>query len=262
MLIGVNWISPNASPIIRELIDQGTIDFCEVMVDNFAHLPAKEIRSALTDIPIGLHVVTSRFLEKSLPELEILAKSLRYWIRELQPLYVSDHLARYTINAQYLPFVIELDYKKDFSYVKDRILQWQDMLESNILFENYASITSFGRDQVNFYQALAQEINLQMLFDFSNAYIAEYNQFCPIKMWNELIHHTNHFHVSGFSVDKTSQLAIDTHDTPLAPEVLESMRSYLQHHHQASTLVVEFDVNADINYWKNELGKVKKCISA
>ena len=139
MLIGANWISPNTLPTIRELLNQGSIDFCEIMVDNFAHLPANEIRKTFPDIPIALHIVASRFLEKTDRELQELAKYLRDWIRDLQPLYVSDHLLQHTINGCYLPFVAELDYVNDYHRIKNRILLWQEMLGVPILFENHAS---------------------------------------------------------------------------------------------------------------------------
>lgn len=262
MQFGVNWISPKTLPIIRSLIDQCVADFCEIMVDNFAHLPPAMIREALPHTPIALHIVRSRFLEKSSQDLRELARSLRPWINDLEPLYVSDHLAQFaTTNGRYLPFTTELDYKNIYSHVRQRILEWQSLLDRQILFENYASLHGTEVTQSDFFEKLLQETNAGLLFDFSNAYIAQYNQVGDAALWNRLAQETKCFHVAGFRIDQSTKLAMDTHDAPIADQVLKMMK----HHFAArrnlddATIVVEFDANIDFDLWKNELLKVKAC---
>lgn len=265
MLIGVNWVSPRTLPIIHALIDQGIVDFCEIMVDNVVHLPAEKIRQVLPDVPISLHLVSSRFLEKSLHEMQEMARHLRLWIHDLQPLYVSDHLAQFTTKGgKRLSFIAELEYERDYSHIKDRIITWQELLGTTLLLENFASITSAGKNQAAYYEKLISETNAGLLFDFSNAYIAEHNQIFPAISWGSLIQNTKHFHVAGFRVDQSSQLAIDTHDAPIANEVLDLMRKYFTEFTNLNdkTIVVEFHENVDIEEWKDEILKLKNGMSA
>lgn len=258
MQIGVNWISPPTLPIIQELLRQGQVDFCEIMVDNFIHLPPDEIKKALPDVPVSFHIVGSRFLEKSPDELKIMAHHLRHWIDELKPLYVSDHVVQFTENGTRLPFLAELDYEKDYHTIKNRISLWQALLAMPILFENHASITASGAMQAKFYERLQQDLDINLLFDFSNAYIAEYNQVCPVASWDSLIRKTKHFHVAGFKIENSTQLAIDTHDAPVANEVLTIIKKYAEFTQQKNqTIVIEFDANVTIEQWKDEIERIR-----
>lgn len=257
MLIGINWISPHTLPVVTELLQQGQADFCELMVDNFIHLPPEKIQAAVAHAPIALHIVASRFLEKTEAELITLANHLRPWIKALQPLYVSDHLAQFTIERRRLPFPIELEYEDDDA-VKQRVMLWQALLDIPLLIENHASLTKSGKQQARFYRSLLTDTQTGLLFDFSNAYIAEHNQICPATDWDGLLQTTNHFHVAGARIDAETQLMVDTHDRPIANEVMQHMESYFskgQHEHK--TLVIEFDGNVDVTHWQNEIKRVR-----
>ncbi len=264
MQIGVNWIAPHTLPIIRQLIDEGLIDFCEIMVDNFAHLPAKKMTQVLPDVPFALHIIASRFMEKSPDELNQLAQQLRPWIDDLQPLYVSDHLVQFTTaEGKRLPFITEWDYDTQYDQLKERMQAWQDLLGVPLLWENHASLTARGKNQALFYEKLLGDNHANLLFDFSNAYIAEYNQICPAHAWDALIQNTRHFHVAGFKFDPTFSLALDTHDAPIAEPVLALMRRYAAKgfFQQNKTLVIEFDATVHFERWKNEIEKVRNALT-
>ena len=260
MYVGHNCIASDELPYINQWIQEGNADFCELMVDNVAHLSAHALSKALGHHPISLHIVSSQFLEKNEKELKALSDQLRPWIKTFQPLYVSDHLVRFkTDEGQCLPFVTEYDYEKYAASMKTRISMWQMMLDTSLLFENHASITSIGKSQVAFFDAMIQETGAGLLFDFSNAYIAEINHIEKMSAWDHLIKQCKHFHVGGFRIEKTSQLAIDTHDVSVADEVLHKMKA---HYHDVlsrhATLTVEFEVNTDPRIKKNEIIKIKK----
>lgn len=254
MRIGVNWISPTSLSIIQQLIREGLVDFCEIMVDNFAHLPTEKIKSALPDVPIGLHIVTSRFLEKSANELQTLAIHLRQWIHDLQPVYVSDHLVQFTNErGQWLPMITELDYDRLHAHVIQRVQEWQSLLDVQLLFENHASLTSAGKHQAAFFQDLIRETHCGLLFDFSNAYIAERNHVCALDSWDLLIKQTNYFHVGGFRVDTASRLFLDTHDQPIAEEIIPIIKRYTQ---KDSQLVLECDANVQLANWQRDIKRL------
>lgn len=260
MQLGVNCIAPQTLTFIRELILQGRIHFCELMVDNFIHLTPEKIRAALPDIPIALHIVASRFLEKSPTELADMAALMRPWIKALQPLYVSDHLVRFAYaKQQLLPFITEFDYEQDYEHIKNSVMTWQHLLESTVLFENHASITSLGKEQANFFASLIEQTQCGVLFDFSNAYIAEYNHICPMQAWDKLLPLTTHFHAGGFRLDASSGLLLDTHDAPIADEVISRIKKYMAANTQPrSTLVLEFDATVSLHSWQHEIDKLER----
>lgn len=256
MRIGINWISPPSLIVIQQLIREGKIECCEVMVDNFAHLPAEKIKEALLGIPICLHIVTSRFLEKSVDELQELAAQLKPWIRALQPLYVSDHLVQFTNeHKQWLPMITELEYDQLNTHVQQRVNEWQSLLDTKIFFENHASLTSAGRYQAEFFTNLIQVTGCGMLFDFSNAFIAESNQVCKFENWLPLIKSTDYFHAGGYRIDPASQLLLDTHDQCLSSEVL----SLIQHHvPNDSTVILEFDAHVKKENWQTDINRLRE----
>lgn len=263
MLFGINWVSPRSFSIIRKLIDENVVDFCEIMVDNFAHLPSRAILEILSDIPISLHIVSSPFLEKTPAELRALADYLRPWIKELKPLYVSDHLLTFTASdGRRLPLINELHYEAKYEHIKNRICLWQDLLDTPLLFENHASLTPVGSKQAFFFERLLEETGAGLLYDFSNAYIAEYNQVALRTSWDHLISRTKHFHVAGFRVDEMTHLALDTHDTSISTDVMHDIKTHLHSmNHQDKTLVVEFDANVNIELWKHNILQIKKNLS-
>lgn len=263
MLIGINWIAPSQLPTIQKLLDRGLIDFCEIMVDNFAHLHPDSIKKHLSNTPVALHFVASRFLEKPVEELHALSDSLRPWIAEFNPLYVSDHIVQFTRNETRLPLIREVEYTNTFEEILKRLLLWQKLLETRVLFENHASISNAGKNQANFFLSLLEQADIHLLFDFSNAFIAQYNQVVPFHAWHALIKKTKHFHVAGFTIEKNTYRAIDTHDKPLSDEVLEIMQQYFLHtlSNPHTTVLLEFDVKTTFEVLQRELLRLKHVVT-
>lgn len=261
--IGINCISPAALPLARSLLAQGGADFCELMVDNFIHLPPAQIRAALPDVPLALHIVSSRFLEKSAEELTAMAQYLRPWIAALQPIYVSDHLVQFSEGGRRLPMIRELDYARDQQAIKQRVREWQSLLGVPLLVENHASLTAAGANQAAFFAELTRETGTGLLFDVSNAHIAECNGVCAVEQWESLIKSASCFHVAGFRYDAKTGLALDTHDRPIDEAVLARLSTQLGGRDDAC-LVVECDAAAGFSFWQDEIQRVRKalCLTA
>lgn len=260
MRIGVNCLSSKNLPIIRQLYAEGIADFCEIAVDNFAHLPASMIKDELPCVPLTLHFVASRFLEKSKEELSNLATWLRPWVDALNPLYISDHLIQFAEpDGRRLPMIRELNYIEVLPEVTKKVIEWQALLERQIYFENHASMSNKGKDQPYFFDKLIEATDAGLLFDFSNAYIAQYNQTCEINTWHLLIKDCTHFHVAGFRVDPETHLAIDTHDTIIHEDVLQVLRQYIvQHDTVDQTIVFELDTHSNYETLKQQLLHIKR----
>lgn len=257
MLFGINCTAPQTLPFIRILFDQGKIDFCELMVDNFIHLPPHEIKRVLPKVPLAFHIVASYFLEKPLRELEKLANHLRNWLNAFNPLYVSDHLLPIEHRKHYRNLTEEPDYSTTH-HLETRLTIWQQLLERKLLIENNASLSTHGKNQAFAYSDLLQKTGAALLFDFSNAYVAEYNRILSFSAWHEMIQKTKHFHVSGFRLRKHHQkaYAIDTHDCEIDSYVLQQMKRYSLKE-QAETLVIEFRVDVLSHLFEKEMMRIK-----
>jgi uncharacterized protein len=264
MRLGINLVSPPSLPIVAELLQEGAADFCEIILDNFIHLHPMQVREALPAVPFSLHLVASRFLEKNLAELTEMASVVRHWIEVLGPLYVSDHLQRFTNNeGRYFPFTQELDYGREEDAVKKRVTEWQTLLNTTIHFENNASMThkNEGQSQAQFYQQLLQATEAKLLFDITNAFIAEYNQVEQFCAWQPLYENARHFHVSGLRFDTAKQLAFDTHDGPLDENNWQLLKDFLpQLQLPESTLVIEWDAYVHKDTWRQDLLRVRELV--
>ncbi|MBA3660144.1 MAG: DUF692 family protein [Gammaproteobacteria bacterium] len=259
MKIGVNWISPTSFPTIKKLIEEGEADFCEIMLDNFVHLSPEKICTKLPSARFAFHLVTSRFLEKDRAELAQLADKIKPWQDKLNPLYVSDHIVRFSDDeGRRLPLVGEYDYEQCAAHLLDKVALWQALLGKKIFFENHASLTHAGKNQAGFYQTLIQHTSAGLLYDFSNAYIAEQNNVAPVAAWQSLALKTNFFHVSGFQIHPETKLAIDTHDQPIATAVHQLIQNFFTPlNHQDKTLVLEFDADVSYETWVNEIKRIR-----
>lgn len=206
----------------------------------------------------------SRFLERDIKELNDIAHYIRSWIDTLTPLYVSDHLAQFTIGGRRLPLLAELNYAAAYPYIKSRIITWQNILNCPIAFENFPSTLDINFKQLDFYNRLLNEVNCQLLFDFSNAKIAEINCAASALAWKPLIRKTNNFHVAGFRMSTTRpSLAVDTHDVPINNETIAFMKKIMPISDKANnkTIVVERDANIDYLTWKQDLLMVRNIVN-
>lgn len=161
-----------------------------------------------------------------------------------------------------LALLEECDYEKEYEHILKRVTLWQILLEQSLYFENHASLTSRGAEQPFFYQRLLQESNAGLLYDISNAYIAENNKHCSTTKWLPLLPQVKHFHAAGFRYI-TEQIAIDSHDQPLAVGVLDYIK-FLQAQgflSSTATLVLEADANISYRTMVEEITHIKTILN-
>lgn len=259
MRIGVNVTSPTNFPIAMALVRAGQADFCELLVDNFLHVPGAEIRRSFGDVPVSFHIMNSRFFERDAAQLDEMAARLRALIREVEPLYVSDHLARFTHDGRRTPMLLELDPERDYAEARARVAAWQERLGERLYIENFPSVLGDGNDQAGFYGRLVAETGCGVLFDFCNAVVAELNTGYAAHRWLPAIRQATHFHTAGFRrTEGEPALVIDSHDSPIAPETLAFMRAFERERGGLTglTLVVERDANIEFEQWAADIQAV------
>ena len=86
------------------------LPFIEILWDNYCHLDPEELGSWLTSVApeISLHIMWSRFLERSEEELDAVLVRLAEHVRVLKPVRVSDHLCQFVVDGVLLGHGVEL----------------------------------------------------------------------------------------------------------------------------------------------------------
>ncbi|MCY1078889.1 multinuclear nonheme iron-dependent oxidase [Archangium lansingense] len=249
----MNWTRASRLPLIQQLLRTGHADFCEILIDNFFLVPPVEVRRALGDVPVAFHIMHSRFLERDDTTLAAMASRLRLLARELKPLYISDHLLRFTVEGREVPLLPELEYGHVYEHARQRVGLWQEMLGTQVYFENYPSLLEIGRDQPAFFEALVADTGMGVLFDLSNAICAWRN--CGVKpdAWARLLPGVKHFHAGGYDVLPEPSTAFDTHGGELAGDTLQLMQETLAQARQATTLCIERDRDVGFEAWSRDL---------
>ena len=262
MRCGVNLTSPRVVPYVQELLDDSSADFCEILIDNFLHLDPCQVRDVIGDVPVGFHIMWSRFMEREESELQFIARQVREWVKFLKPVYISDHLAQFSFRGRMLPLLAEVDYQRVYERACQRVYFWQHELGCRLLIENFPSTLDKDGCQVDFYRQLQDETGCGLLFDCSNAVIAQLNCGVDISKWESLALSTPNYHIAGFR--KTSgepSIAIDTHDVLIEEQSYGVLKSIFEENRLSEeeiTVVVERDANIDVLAWKEELDSVRK----
>lgn len=260
MRIGANWTSPRHLPIVRSLLQEGQISFCEILIDNFLHLPPASLQSVFMDSPVAFHIMNSQFIQKDADELKSWAAKLKVLARTLNPMYVSDHLAIFTHQGRHLPLLQEIDYSTQYAEVRERVTLWQNLLETKICFENFPSMLDVGRNQPDFLERLVEETGAGVLFDFSNAVVAHKNCGVPLEAWTPFIRRSERFHVAGYRLTGTDpDLVLDSHDGEVAGDTLGFLyesKARLNGRSDCS-IVVERDAGIEKESWSRDIASVR-----
>jgi len=245
--IGFNFTLTDTVGSVRRLVADRRIAFCELLIDNFLQVNPTELRATF-ECPLAFHIMHSRFIESEPEFLEDLARRLRVYVDALDPIYVSDHIARFTHKGRQLFHLGEIDYETDYPEVRDRVAKWQDQLGRRVHFENYPSIMEGAWDAPAFFERLTRDTGAGVLFDVSNAVCAHRNSGVSLGLWDPVISTTQHFHVAGYrpSISKP-EITLDTHDTVLASDTLAFLETIAATYDKPSgTLTYECD--ADLPY--------------
>ena len=264
MKIGVNWTAPDHLDLVKSLVREGKADFIEVLIDNFLSIPQKELSRTFDGIPVAFHIMNSQFLERAKDELEAIAKRIRDFSMALHPLYLSDHLGTFTFAGRRLPLMGEISYDQ-FDFHVEKISRWQELLGGKIHLENYPSVLPSGRGQKAYLERLLKKTGAGLLFDVSNAVVAELNAGVTGETWLSLASAATHFHIGGYSEETLGEtIAIDSHDrgpSERSDSLLKKLVGCVPTA-QETTLVVEWDFNRSPESWSIALDKVRNTDAA
>lgn len=194
------------------------LQFVELLWDNFAHLTEEEIASLARQIdrPIALHIMWSRFIERPLDDLKRLLSRLRSHVAVIDPIYVSDHICCFSNGGRFAQTPFEYDYDQRRP-VEQRIQFFQESIGRQMLIENFASTDVNGNGQSEFFREISARSGCGILFDISNACVAELNGILAVEKWIEILNQEgSHCHIGSYAFSANHQLYMDTHDRRLS----------------------------------------------
>jgi hypothetical protein len=260
MLIGINWTSPYNFKLISELAATGLVDFCEILIDNFFNYEPEQIKEALPLQFCAFHIMNSHFLERSTNEMEIYAAQIKRMAKVLNPLYVSDHIGKFSLDGRLFPFMNEINYENFFEKFKKDAISWSSMLEVPVYYENFPSLCPQKERQTDFYLNMQNKLSshANILFDFSNAIIAEKNGCEAAYEWIEIAKKTSHFHVGGYEQGGRTKYYVDSHNKPLSVDTINFIKKFKPYVlNESATIVVERDFNLNFDEWYNDIEAIK-----
>ena len=205
--------------------------------------------------PISLHGVGLSLGRADALDPNHLAQ-LKMLMHDVEPLFVSEHLAWSAYSHRHLPDLLPLPLTAEaFTIICDHINQMQEALGRQILLENPSNYLLFDQLQIpetEFLNAVADKTGCGLLLDVNNIYVSARNlERSPTDYLSAInSQHIKQFHLAGH-VEKTTSmqtLLIDTHNQPVATEVWELFDFALHTHGQRPTLIEwdsdfpEFDV--------------------
>jgi uncharacterized protein (UPF0276 family) len=147
--------------------------------------------------------------------------------RELNPLFVSEHLSWGSAGGRFTNDLLPLPYTEEaLRHMVDRVTQVQDAIGREMLIENVSSYLQFAHSQIEeweFLAALTRQSGCFLLLDVNNVYVNAMNhRFDPLRFLDGIPRdRVREIHLAGHSIQKMAEreIRIDTHDAPVCDEV-------------------------------------------
>lgn len=243
-------IYEEASQAIRH---QCKLPFVEILWDNYCHLEPDKLVKYLSIFSerIAFHIMWSRFLDRTDDEFTEFLQRLKFHVDEVQPLYVSDHICTFHQGNVYVKSALEFNYENQ-EEVWRRVERYQNYIGRQVLLENFASMTSEGYKQVEFFQTMLTQTGCGVLFDISNARVAEYNRFTPLTDWIDLLKGIPELrcHVGGYEYNSEFNYYRDSHGDDISVQTLLDIKNvvasldvksicYEREHHKISQIMAQ-----------------------
>jgi uncharacterized protein (UPF0276 family) len=238
------------------------VDFVEVISENFmvdGGRPADVLRRVRRHHEVILHGVSMSLGTATGLDREYLAR-LRQLADEIDPLWVSDHLAWTGIDGVNSHDLLPIPYTEEaLSIVARNIDQAQVALRRPILIENpstYLDFTASSMPEWEFLAALVDRTGCALLLDVNNIHVSAHNHGRDPLDWLDNIpwHAVRQLHLAGPS-QGSDGLLIDTHDTPVPARVWDL---YHEVRRRAGPVAVMIERDDDIPPLKDLLDELDR----
>ena len=212
----------------RDVLERDVrVDFLEIISENFmidGGKPRDVLRRVRERHPIAMHGVSMSIGSADGLDGAYLER-LRALIDEIEPLFVSDHLCWSRLEGFSSHDLLPLPYTEEaLDLVCTNIHTAQEALGRTLLLENPSSYVTFAASSLSeweFLEAMCARTGCELLLDVNNVYVSARNHGFDPTAYIEGIpaQRVRQIHLAGHSQGK--ELLIDTHDSPVAPQVWE-----------------------------------------
>jgi uncharacterized protein (UPF0276 family) len=210
------------------------------MVDGGPRLAMLEAARAAR--PLSLHGVGMSLASPDLPDADHLA-ALKRLTDRFEPFLVSEHLAWSRRDGRCFPDLLPFPRTdQTLSLLCRNIDHVQTVLGRQILIENpthYMPLAEHEWREQDFLGEIARRTGCGLLLDINNVWVSAYNLQFDAALWLRSFpaEQVREIHLAGASEDETLDLLIDSHDTPVAPDVWALHRDFAATHGARPTLV-------------------------
>lgn len=210
----------------EHILEHGAgVAWFEVITENFIdnHGYARYVLERIAQTcPIVMHGVSLSIGSTDALDFDYL-KKLRQLAKELQPVWVSDHLCWTGAAAMNTHDLLPLPLNEaTLAHVAERVRIVQDFLERPLIIENPSTYVEFEQSNMaedEFLSRLAEKTGCGLLLDVNNVYVSAYNHGFDAERYirNLPADRVVQIHLAGPS--HHGDYMIDTHDQPVPTPV-------------------------------------------
>jgi uncharacterized protein (UPF0276 family) len=232
-----------------ELLERGPrLELAEVISENFLERggrPAAVLASVRRDCEVALHGV-SLSIGSVDPINERYLRALRELQRQIQPIWLSDHLCFGSYGGHYAHDLWPLPYTEEaIAHVVERVQKVQDFLGTQILLENVSSYVSYQASSMSeweFINEVCARADCYLLLDVNNVIVSARNHgFSPAAYVDGLpLTRVRQLHLAGHS-DLGTHL-LDDHAGPVGAATWQLYRQVIAERGSVP-VIVEWDEN-------------------
>jgi uncharacterized protein (UPF0276 family) len=194
--------------------------------------------------PVSLHGVSLSLAGDGEPDAAHLQR-LAALTRRLEPALVSEHLAWSAWNGQHFPDLLPFPRTTEALHrIAANIERTQAALGRTIAIENpshYLRLDRHEWDEIDFLSELALRTGCTLLLDINNVHVSARNLGYSAGIWLDRFPAApvTEIHLAGHTSDPTlgEALLIDSHDSPVAPEVWRLYSRFIERAGARPTLI-------------------------
>jgi len=219
------------------------VDWFEATSENYmvpGGRPPRVLDAVRARFPVALHGVSLDV--GSVDSLdEAYLDRLDELIRRVEPAWVSDHLCWTGVRGHSLHDLLPLPLTSAaLRHAAERVARVQDRLGRRIALENVSSYAAFRDDEMpewEFLAGVAERADCGILLDVNNVFVSAHNHGLDAEKYVDALPSRRIFEIHLAGPSESGPLLVDTHDSPVRPEVWRLYERAIRRHGPVSTLV-------------------------
>jgi len=201
------------------------VDWLEVISENYmvpGGKPLARLDAIRRDHAMVMHGVSLSIGSTDALDLDYL-RDLKALTRRIEPAWISDHLCWTGVDHHNVHDLLPMPYTEAaLRHLTARVQQVQEVLGRRLLLENVSSYVSFGADEMNeweFIAELAKRADCELLLDVNNVYVSSRNHGFDARSFVDAMprERVRQIHLAGHEDHGTH--CVDTHDHPVCDAV-------------------------------------------